>query len=109
MTGRASKIHLYCIFREAFCAIFTRDVSACDRADDAVDIYDGQINLDGLTLLDRGLRLFEDLGEIERTVEEMVLIHLAVGSDFGANVRAIEDFTVVKPFGFPMIDGGAHF
>ena len=39
----------------------------------------------------------------------MVLIHLAVGTDFRANVWAIEDFTVVKPFGFPMIDGGAHF
>ena len=109
MASRASKSHLNCIFREAFCAIFTRDVCACNRADDAVDIYDGQINLDGLAILDGGLCSFEDLGEIERTAKEMVLVYLAVGSDFGANVRAIEDFTLVKPFGFPMIDGGAHF
>ena len=59
--------------------------------------------------MDGGLCSFQDLGEIERTVEEMVLIHLAVGTDFGAYFWTIEYFAVVESFGFPVVDGCAHF
>ena len=38
----------------------------------------------------------------------MILLHRAVSADFRANVRAVQDFTVVQTLGFPVVDRATH-
>ena len=59
--------------------------------------------------MDCGLCLLEDFALIEGFVEEVILLHLAVGADIGAELRFVEQLAVVESFGFPVIDGVAHF
>ena len=61
-----------------------------DGADDSVDIGDGQHCRNFLSFLDGRFANLQQLCDIERFVEAMVLLLGAVATDFGANVWLVE-------------------
>ena len=62
------------VFREACGTVLARDLCACDGADHAVGVDDRQIDFHRSAVVDRRLRLFEDLGDVERSIEQVILV-----------------------------------
>ena len=85
------------------------DFVAKDGADDAVGVFDWQIDADFFTAHDGRLAEVEELGEVHRFVETVVLDFGAVATDLRAHGRGVEELGEVDSFGFIMVDGGAGF
>ena len=75
---------------------------ADNRADDAMDVFDGQFSANFLAFVDRRFADVEQACEVERLLQAVVLIDLAIAADFGPDTRAMKDVCEIQPLSLPM-------
>src|SRR6185437_7083512 len=105
LSGRAFEMEPDGILGQPRRAPAARDRAAGDRADDAVDVADRQARLHALAALDRGPTKLEELRHIERLLESVILIDLAITSHLGPQVRLIQNVAEIEAAGLPVLDG----
>ena len=97
------------VFRQAGGAVLARDLAAGDRADDAIHVADRQLRDDLLAALDRGLAEVEQLRDVERLLEAVILRDLAEAADVRAGIGLIQQVAEVEALRLPVIDRLARF
>ena len=85
------------------------DFVAEDRADDSIDVGNRQCGGDFFALLDRRFADVEQMRDIERLLQAVILCVRAIASDFRAHWRRVEQLREVDALGLPMIDGVTRF
>ncbi len=100
----AVEFQMHRVLRQSL-PVLLRDLVAEDRADDAVDVADRERGRDFLAALDGGLADVEELREVERLLEAVILRLGAVAPDFGADRRLVEDLREIEALRLPVLDG----
>ena len=85
------------------------DLVAEDGSDDAVDVDDVETARHFFAAFDRGFAVVEELGDVERPIEAVILRLGLVASHFRAHGRRVEHARQVESLGFPMLDGFVRF
>ena len=93
------------VLRQAGGAALASQFSAGDGSGDAVDVADRQGRLDLFAPLNGRSAQRQQLGDVQRLVDAMVLDHLAVTPHFRAGFRLVEDLAEVDALGLPVLDG----
>ena len=89
--------------------MFAGDFCTSNGANHTVGIDDWQVDFNGRAMVDRRLRFFEDLSDVERAVEQVILVLGAVSADFRSHIGTVKDLAVVEALCLPVIDRAAHF
>ncbi len=85
-------------------AVLARDFAAGDGADDAMHVADRQLGVDVLAALDRGLAQIEQLREVERLLQPVILRPLAEAAGVRADVGLVQQVAEVQALRLPVID-----
>src|SRR5690348_7661868 len=92
------------VVRQPGRAVAPRDRTARDRTDHSVDVADRQARLHALAALDRRPAERKERGHIERLLESVILVDLAVAPHLRPEVRLIQDVAEIEAAGLPVLD-----
>ena len=104
LAGRALEVDADGVVGQAGGAPLAGDLAAGDRADDPVDVADGQLGYDLLAPLDGRLAEGKQRREVQRLLQAVVLRNLAEAADLGPDVGLVKDVGEIEPAGLPVVD-----
>ena len=73
-------------------------------AHDTVRVDHREVHGNGLPILNSGLGGLENASVIKGLIKQVILLHLAIGSDFRSDFRTIENLRVIQTLGLPVLN-----
>ena len=101
----AGEFEMNRVVRQAVRPVLLRDFAAGDRADDAIDVADGQFGAHFFAALNRRFANVQQLRHVERFLDAVILVNLPVAADFRPGFGLVQNRREVEALRLPMLDG----